>query len=97
MISNCTRLNRILAPISRQLGQLWSSNNDEDGDDNDHYDEDRGLSVEGDNREADKADEICVHLLIIDLMIASLCSHMQLNNAAHIGLCKEVFRTAFWE
>ena len=73
MISNCTRLNCIRAPRNRQLGQLWSSNNDQDGDDNDYNnDEDKGLSVEGDNREADKADEICVcPLLIIDIMIAS--------------------------
>ena len=50
------------------------NDNDEDGDDNDENDDDCGLSVEGDNREADKADKICVHLLIIDLMIVSLCS-----------------------
>ena len=74
MIWKCTRLNCILAPRFRKFGQLWPSNNEEDGDDNDDNDDDCGLSLEGDNREADKADELCVQLLIIDLMIASLCS-----------------------
>ena len=58
MIWKCTRLNCILAPRFRKFGQLWPSNNEEDGDDNDDNDDDCGLSLEGDNREADKADEI---------------------------------------